>query len=1005
MASAKQEQLTAQFYAWELLGRGWLLSPDPIQLEPPFTPFFRHHLPQVPFIDDGVRHTVLSGLVSLFKKPRQLSEAPDMPEVSYLPFLFDDTTALSVIQLILPTQFKSGPQQTEQFLIMLSYCTRPVSFEIIGTAQSIVIQFRCREDDAGYIKSQLLTFFPGLSVREDSSVDILVDELAIGIVDYGLQEEFMRPLAQSKMGSSDLFMGIFSLLEHLDESERVVIQVLFNGVVNYWESSIISSVSDAKGGAFFEDAPEMLPMAKEKISTTLFAATIRIMTQAPTVPEALNLMQKLSFAYTINSRSSGNSLVPLSNQEYAIQDRIDDICWCESHRFGMLLNVKELATFVHIPDSSLISKKVTGDTRKTKPAPQITEGHTFSIGTNSHQGIEKPVTISSEHRLKHTHIIGATGTGKSTLLLSMIRQDIEYGNGVAVIDPHGDLIEQILCVIPEERIHDVLLIDPSDSEYPAGFNILKAHSDIEKEVLSSDLVSAFRKLSTSWGDQMNSVFGNAILAFLESSREGTLTDMRRFLIEKPYRDEFLTTVKDPNIIYYWQKEYPLLKTSSIGPILTRLDTFLRPRLIRNMVAQKKGIDFEAILNRKKIVLVKLSQGLIGAENSFLLGSFVVSKIHQAALARQATQMRHDFFLYIDEFQHFITPSMSHILAGARKYHVGLILAHQDIQQIQKQDSELLHSLIANAGTRICFRLGDADAKRVAEGFSFFDASDFQNLHTGEAIARVERQDYDFSLSTHPFESTEIPYAPKEIILASSRQTYSTSKQEVEDALYEPMATESLEPTKERQAQKQPVKTAIPIEKKAEQIKPVLRPVPESDLDNRAVIEKKEETQHRYLQTLIKKYAEARGYKASIEMLTPDGKGSVDVSLERDTHRIAIEVSVTTEATWELHNIEKCITAGYDAVFVCSTEAKTRKELSQKVQEAYTSPVIDRIKIVEPDELLRLLDASMEKQAVAETTMKGYRINVQYEDLGNDAMQQKRQAISKLIFDAMKKKKK
>jgi hypothetical protein len=314
------------------------------------------------------------------------------------------------------------------------------------------------------------------------------------------------------------------------------------------------------------------------------------------------------------------------------------------------------------------------------------------------------------------------------------------GEGIAVLDPHGDLIESILSWIHPDRHKDVIIIDPSDAEFPVGFNILTAHSEIEKDILSSDLVAVFRRLSTSWGDQMNSVFANAILAFLESTKGGTLIDLRRFLIEKSYRDQFLLTVTDPSIVYYWHKEFPILKSGSIGPILTRLDSFLRPKLIRNMVAQNKSLDFEQILDRKKILLIKLSQGLIGNENSYLLGTFLVSKIQQAAMARQAKQEadRSNFYLYIDEFQNFITPSMSAILSGARKYHLGLILVHQDMQQLTKTDTELASSVTANAGTRICFRLGDTDAKRFDSGFSFFDAADLQNLDTGEAIIRIER---------------------------------------------------------------------------------------------------------------------------------------------------------------------------------------------------------------------------------------------------------------------------
>ena len=223
---------------------------------------------------------------------------------------------------------------------------------------------------------------------------------------------------------------------------------------------------------------------------------------------------------------------------------------------------------------------------RTKAAPAVAFGHQLFLGENDHAGKTVRVTQSPEQRIQHTYLIGASGTGKSTLLLNMIVQDIRNGEGLAVLDPHGDLIDHILGHIPEERFDDVVLLDPSDEEYPVGFNILSAHSELERNLLASDLGSVFRRLSTSWGDQMTAVLGNAMLAFLESSEGGTLADLRRFLVESDYRSRFLTTVRDQEVAYYWRKEYPLLSGRPQGPILTRLDTFLRPKLIRHMVSQR-----------------------------------------------------------------------------------------------------------------------------------------------------------------------------------------------------------------------------------------------------------------------------------------------------------------------------------------------------------------------------------------------------------------------------------
>src|SRR6185369_530541 len=226
----------------------------------------------------------------------------------------------------------------------------------------------------------------------------------------------------------------------------------------------------------------------------------------------------------------------------------------------------------------------------------------------------------------------------------------------------GDLVDRILGIIPLDRIGDVVLLDPSDEQYSVGFNILSAHSDLEKNLLASDLVSVFQRLSSSWGDQMGSVFNNAILAFLESTRRGTLADLRRFLVEPAFRTDFLKSVADPAVLYYWQKGFPHLSgNKSIGSVITRLEAFLAPKPIRYMVSQPENrLDFASIMDSGKIFLAKLSQGLLGKENSYLLGTLLVSKFQQLAMARQSKQqaLRKEFWVYIDEFHNFITPSMA-----------------------------------------------------------------------------------------------------------------------------------------------------------------------------------------------------------------------------------------------------------------------------------------------------------------------------------------------------------
>ncbi|MEN8775492.1 MAG: hypothetical protein ABF263_09230 [Polaribacter sp.] len=198
---------------------------------------------------------------------------------------------------------------------------------------------------------------------------------------------------------------------------------------------------------------------------------------------------------------------------------------------------------------------------------------------------------------------------------------MKQGNGCALFDPHSDIVEDVLARVPENRKDDIFLIYPSDSEFAIGFNLLGATTDAEKIVLSSDLVSSFKRHATAWGDNMSAVLSNAINTFLESSRDGTLIELKRFLLEEDFRNVFLTSVEDPSIHYYWNNEYAMVR-KGIAPLLTRIDAFLRPKILRYMLAQNKGVDFRACIEEKKIVLINLSQGLIGEENSFLLGSIL-----------------------------------------------------------------------------------------------------------------------------------------------------------------------------------------------------------------------------------------------------------------------------------------------------------------------------------------------------------------------------------------------
>jgi hypothetical protein len=819
------------------------------------------------------------------------------------------------------------------------------------------------------VHAQLSAYFPDCTVREtygDEVLDCARFADAAYVLDFGLREESMRPIA-SYAGGHDPYTPLFGVLQHLAADEALIVQTLFAGTQNAWAKSLADSVADGRGGSFFLDAPEMPAVAREKVSRPLFGATVRIAAFAEYSQDAIRLLNHGALALVHASTSPYNALVPLDTPEYGIDMRLCDLVLRQSHRVGMLLNAAELATFVHLPDAKL-SKKLLNSTRTTKPAPAYLHNGGYVLGINEHQGVTVHVGLSTEQRLRHIHIIGATGSGKSTLLHGLVMQDIATYSGCCVLDPHGDLIDAILQSIPKERINDVVLIDPSDSEFPVGFNILSAHSDIERELLASDLVALFRRFSTSWGDQLHSVLANAIMAFLYNSKHGHLGDLRRFLVEAPFRNAVLATCTDEELAYYWRREYPLLKTSSIGSILTRLDSFLRPRAIRAMVCQTRSLDFGKLMDTSKIVLVKLSQGLIGAENSYLLGACIVAKLQQAAMARQqqVAANRVPFFCYMDEFHHFVTPSMATILSGARKYGLGLICVHQDMQQLERTDSDIASSLMSNVATRICFRLSDTDARRMQEGFSAFSASDLQTLSVGEAIARVDTADADFNLTAAPDGTDHEDNS--HAIIAASRNMYGVP-------IRPPAHTPPTPPDTTEPAPPGPPPSPIPPLVHAPRPKADKRE-PEADTV----------TEHRYIQTFVKTLAEQYGYKANLEVTTPDGKGKVDVLLEREGKQIAVEISVSTPADWELHNVQKCIAAGYERIVVCSGNEKKLQQIRKKAAMVLSPGEHARVQFLVTDQLPTLFaesDRPNDADANAKT-MKGYRVKVRYDSAKTQA---------------------
>lgn len=359
----------------------------------------------------------------------------------------------------------------------------------------------------------------------------------------------------------------------------------------------------------------------------------------------------------------------------------------------------------------------------------------------------------------------------------------------------------------------------------------------------------------------------------------------------------------------------------------------------NIVCQTdKTLNFRQIMDENKIFLAKLAQGAIGQENAYLLGSLLISKLQQTALSRQDSQNRPFWGIYTDEFHHLICPTISTLLSGIRKFRVGLTLLTQQYRQIQSKDADVAASVLANCTTRICFRLGDDDAERFQHGFSFFTAEHLRNLNIGCAIARIERADFDFNLKTRLIPKVERHIAEKrrQAVVRSSRDKYATPRFDAENKLFGNTVRGVETPQSLESASNPPVESNI----EAENLKP-----PNHGRGGR---------HHQELQTVIKRMAESYGFTAEIEKSVSEGAGFVDVSLEKETLKIACEVSVTSTADYETKNILKCLSAGYDYALVIVSNQKKLPALNAKLLAAIPIALQDRVKTFSLTGLLTFL---------------------------------------------------
>lgn len=400
--------------------------------------------------------------------------------------------------------------------------------------------------------------------------------------------------------------------------------------------------------------------------------------------------------------------------------------------------------------------------------------------------------VKRRDRRQHMYVVGKSGTGKTTLLKNMMIQDIANGEGVCVVDPHGEFVEELLSKIPEERINDVVYFNPADPDYSVGFNILEIPDPRYKHLVASGLMGIFTKIwSGVWSARMEYIMNNAVLALLDTPGS-TLLGILRLLVDKEYRQMIVSNIKDPVVKAFWVNEFEEWKeqfrTEAIAPIQNKVGQFLSTALVRNIVGQAKStIDVLDIINSGKIFLINVSKGRIGEDNSSLLGAMIITKLQLAAMERVRIpeDERVDFFLYVDEFQNFATDSFANILSEARKYRLNIILAHQYIGQLVTDVStKVRDAVFGNVGTMVLFRVGAADAEFLEKEFEpEFTVQDMVNLPNRMIFLKLMVDGVmsrPFSAGTLPPFSFKSSEDTDERVVESSRRLYTRPRYLVEE---------------------------------------------------------------------------------------------------------------------------------------------------------------------------------------------------------------------------------
>lgn len=718
-----------------------------------------------------------------------------------------------------------------------------VGFEIVADINSIRFFVWTPKHLRDFVEGQVYAQYP---LAEITETDDYVKKLsvsngpkeAISGSHLVLMKEDYLPIKTFNNFQVDPLAGITGALAKLEEKdEEIWIQILARPVTDEWKRKGLDWINQKKNGGItlptekwykwllaapFKILGETLKLLtsgpsekseikmsteeegrvaaiKEKSEKMGYLVKIRIGYVSPSQTKAREKVQSVFGAFQQYNTTNLNGFKGkrISNSRQFLNDYQNRI-FLDKGAFGQSfhLNIEELASVYHLPHTSVETPNIKWTSSKTAESPTDlpTEINTDPaelalFAETNFRNHHAAFGLKRDDRRRHVYIIGKSGLGKTKLMENLINSDLAKGEGFAVMDPHGDLSKDTIRKIPDDRIKDVILFNPADTEFPIAFNPMEVIDDNLKVQIAAGVVGTFKKIfGQSWGPRLEYVLNYTVLALLDTPGS-TLLGIVSMLTDKDYRKKIIANIKDPVVKKFWTTEFASYNekfaTEAVAPILNKVGQFVANSLIRNVIGQpKSSFSIRQAMDERKIILINLSVGLVGETNASLLGSLMVTAIQLAAMSRANVEeeQRNDFYLYVDEFQNFATDSFKNILSEARKYRLSLTMANQYIAQLE--DTGVKDAVFGNVGTMISFRVGAQDASAIEKEFNPpFESRDLINLERQHIYIKMTidgKASDAFSAKVLTVTQAEEDNIQK--IVEHSRSLYTKSRVEVEEII-------------------------------------------------------------------------------------------------------------------------------------------------------------------------------------------------------------------------------